>query len=130
MKDEKIKELLSVLDMPEEEQWKWLNDNFPDDDALHFCSGTPVCLVGEQELAFLAFRLRDEVWDTEGWTKAKEIIWLHCRKEAAKAKELFESVDDGDEPLWRRINGWFVNVAKPIHFIIAALIAKELGNGK
>lgn len=73
------------------------------------------CLVnadmrGVESLADMAFRLRDEaVKQNRGndWQKAKVCVWLHL----------------GRTMIWD-------NYAKPIHFIIAALIAKQMAKEK
>ena len=100
----KIDELLSVLGMTEEEQWDWLVDNPESEfwpDAIFY---------GEREryIADLAFRLRDEVIKTNihKYIKAKLIITEYMSK--IKKKTWLYSTE-----------------AQPIHWIIAALIAKE-----
>lgn len=65
-------------------------------------------------LADLAFRLRDEVKGSEGmnaWVKATKKVFEHINPKANSNYYLTAS--------------YFVDNAKPIHWIIAALIAKE-----
>lgn len=106
----KIDELLKVPNMPRQEQWDWLNKKF-DDDTFHLCLGTPICITGEQELADLAFRLRDKVRREKcHYDHAVYVVYNYC-----KLLRRFENVFY-----------WMSYHAQPIHWIIAALIAKEL----
>jgi hypothetical protein len=100
-------ELLSVLDMSEDEQWEWCVKNAKS--------------AGES-LADLAFRLRDEL-EMEQWpalAKAYECVrnkwcndtWQQRHSMGLNKKHISSSLF------------WLFH-AKPIHFIIAALIAKE-----
>lgn len=98
MMTDKIKELLAVLDMPVNKQRKRIAELT----KIHY----------EGTLADLAFRLRDEVTSSsdlwpEIWNEALRLVAAKYRK------------TQKDE--------WFVDKAQPIHWIIAALIAKELG---
>jgi hypothetical protein len=123
------KELLAVLDLPEDEQLEWAAALFFDNDQ--FAAG---CY-----LADLAFRLRDEAVQLEYieieaddlpyglhggsglWTIAKTLT-------AARADDVCEGFIDLCGKFSQReriVDGWFVKWAKPIHYIIAALIAKE-----
>jgi len=114
--DKKIEKLLAVPDMPEGEQGKWLVDNkiigfgafAMGDDAARAC------------LADLAFRLRDEVIKTsdDSLSSGFVSIYVKCADRISNATDCFM---------------WFMFNAQPIHWIIAALIAKELAkenNGK
>jgi hypothetical protein len=106
-KDDKIQELLSVLDMTEDKQWKWivkrddiqkLCDNQLDEDC-HF-------RYKRRVLADLAFRKRDEAVKKYGLK-----YWLLASQRVAdKAFIVYK---------WK----W---CSQPIHWIIAALIAKVL----
>lgn len=71
----------------------------------------------ETSLADLAFRLRDEAVEN------REFMWA-CAKVYNKAWKYKLEPHEVDAPtiaMWV----WFANHAKPIHWIIAALIAKE-----
>ncbi len=113
----KIKELLVVLDMPVEEQWAWITEGkkviefFPDDEIF---IGDP-----QKYLADLAFRLRDEVKAFVGhkfWDEGKCLV----------ANYVANDVEGGG----LAYNQWFIDNSQPIHWIIAALIAKELAKEK
>ena len=93
-----MSELLKVLDMSEDAQISWIRKN----------------VSSGQSLANLAFRLRDET-TMPGLAVACEQVF-HC------AKKFHGKPDVSATPkTWM----WFVCCAKPIHWIIAALIAKE-----
>ena len=94
----KKEELLKVLDMSEDEQWEWCIQN-----TKH---------IGES-LADLAFRLRDEA-------VAKNHADFHNAIYNIMVKV------EGDNK-WATAF-WGECLAKPIHWIIAALIAKEQDN--
>ncbi len=101
----KIKELLAVLDMLEVEQYCWLCDHRPE-------YGYVITAYPENPdmvLADLAFRLRDEVmnFNKGAWYDATEQVWRECHN-------------------YREYRNFWVDRSKPIHWIIAALIAKEL----
>ena len=101
---QKTKELLAVLDLPEGEQWIWVSENYKD----KFWS-----------LADLAFRLRDEAANMR-YSKLVSAM----EKVAMKSAKALTSYD------MEGFNEWFAMVAKPIHWIIAALISKELAKGE
>ena len=107
----KIDELLAVLDMTEEKQWAWLLNRcvefWPDEEVF----------IGSQEkyLADLAFRLRDEV--------AKEDSGVLFGRGLAK---ICFKIYGGNNYNLNEFLSWSTVKAKPIHWIIAALIAKEL----
>lgn len=124
---DKIKELLTVLDLPQSKQRNWLWNKK---------------LIHEVEsLADLAFRLRDEALllqcktakacifpyglnaGSGCWTIAKTVTVGHSEESMENFICLF-----GDNHLEqeRIVDKWCTNRALPIHFIIAALIAKEL----
>lgn len=103
------KKLLKVLDLSEEEQMQWLLDNSITDGSLAV-SQVSSKIVGRWiniELADLAFRLRDEAVgkDWVGWQIGSARVWNVTHKSDYNP-------------------GKFGNRAKPIHWIIAALIAK------
>ncbi len=92
-------ELLKVLDMSEEDQWV-------------FCAQH--CKKPIESLADLAFRLRDEVLN-----KVNGILATH-------ALQVVYFYVSGIPSGWtdKMVLEWFSFSAKPIHWIIAALIAK------
>jgi hypothetical protein len=101
-KDEKIKELLAVLDLPAKEQYF---------KVLELCDESPAdrdC----PSLADLAFRLRDEMLKMEHYApfEARRLVGNYTTK--SHSIEISEY--------------WWACKVKPIHWIIAALIAKEL----
>lgn len=99
-----IDELLAVLDMPENEQNKYCWHNLP--------------RKSWESLADLAFRLRDEMWIEDAFGDALVLIYKKCSDVVANVTDCF---------------AWFVLNAQPIHWIIAALITKQLAkenNGK
>ena len=100
-----MSELLKVLDITKEEQWVWCAKN--------------IKAVGES-LADLAFRLRDEAENKEGlwWSGGLSKVFFYL----AHSPERF---DLSSEDRMRQFQ-WFGTKAKPIHWIIAALIAKEM----
>ncbi len=109
---ERIKELLAVLDMPEEDEQIVRLFDFSvisSEEYDNFEAGRGF------SLADLAFRLRDEA-PTNYLPGA--ICIVH------------EYVDTGVNKMYSHNFGgassWFCFLAQPIHWIIAALIAKEL----
>jgi hypothetical protein len=95
--------LLAVLDMSEDEQKDWLWKRG------YIVNRKTVYATMIPSLADLAFRLRDEVVKQYGWGvwhNAKEIVWNY--KHGHKTYIEFCDV-----------------IAKPIHWIIAALIARK-----
>lgn len=97
-------ELLKVLDMSEQEQAVWTEKPEHGNRQMGEC------------LAYVAFRLRDEAVNmTNNWVPARIEVYKHC---IDTPKELHpETIVDNSDT-------WFISVAKPIHWIIAALIAK------
>ena len=97
---ERIKELLAVLDMPEgsPEQYGWLLSTIREHKA---------CCPAD-----LSFRLRDEVLSSENGMRQWICGMFDVYMKATKNKLLN----------WK----WGYVKAKPIHWIIAALIAKEM----
>lgn len=125
----KIDELLAVLDLTEEEQWKWAtaraNEFWPDEDIFY---GYP-----EKYFADLAFRLRDEVVgrkynigvvpDFRGTNTFPE-----CPDSLFRWYEAQQEIDNHLKT-WRwpgKADAWWHEQSQPIHWIIAALMAKEL----
>ena len=112
--NQKVKELLAVLDLPEEEQIRFL-DKYPN----RSIENEKVLVHGEWRLLktclpTLAFRLRDEVVKT-----------CHYKYDAAIIQVYSVSKKSAESFHW-----WWIRHSQPIHFIIAALIAKELAKEK
>lgn len=93
----KIDKLLAVLDMTKEEQWEWLEKKFG--------------AGGFHSFPTLAFRLRDEaLFFVDGAERLHKHLFPNHTKKSREENAI----------------GWLANFGKPIHFIITALIAKEL----
>jgi len=121
---DKKEELLKVLDMLEDEQLMWLKkhreeygiDNHPSSYPL---KGFP--RAARFFLADLAFRLRDEAVKKDlvgyptGYMECQRVVWIH----------VINPAQYDDIPSGKGSGGWWMYCAKPIHWIIAALIAKE-----
>jgi len=115
-KNNKIQELLAVLDLSEEKQVDWAFNEFGYD--IHFTDykgKLDKCRfpLTDTSLADLAFRLRDEV-DPCFWYAASYNVAIHSgliKDSRCKGFSVF---------------GFYES--KPIHWIIAALIAKELAD--
>lgn len=93
----KIEQLLAVLDMSEDEQHDW-------------CARCPGCRMGNESLADLAFRLRDEVFREFG-----AIRGFH--------DGIYKVQEYLGEDAWATAF-WGECIAKPIHWIVSALIAR------
>ncbi len=99
-----VNELLKVLDMPKDspEQYGWLLSTIREHKA---------CCPAD-----LAFRLRDELVrltpysDRYAWNNVLEKVYQHVKKNR----------EEGTDKA-----GWGLDWSQPIHWIIAALIAKE-----
>lgn len=104
-------DVLELLDMTEEEQEKWVRN-----------AGIIDVFPRVESLADLAFRMRDEIEFKQQhcWTKAIRIIHDEC----------VGIHPDVEKTSWMAIYRWFFNYAQPIHWIVAALKAKELAKGK
>jgi len=107
-----IQDPLTMLDMTEEEQIAFLNRN------LYEYGHNDIGI----SLADLAFRLRDEVVLSNKcqWAWPKVYNAAHHFK-----LEVYE-IDAPTTSMWI----WFATQAEPIHWIIAALIAKQLAKGE
>ena len=94
--------LLAVLDMSEDEQIEWVKANC---DMKSRPLGRHFIMI-QESMDDLAFRLRDEAAgkDWVGWQIGSAYVW--------------EKIGESYNP------GKFGNKAKPIHWIIASLIAK------
>lgn len=102
MMSDKIKELLAVLDMSAQEQVEWVFDNVE----------TGECDIDIDVLADLAFRLRDEVGKIDAVYWEKAVYMVYTRAHIRPYDNVF---------------CWMTEWGRPIDWIIAALIAKELG---
>ena len=103
-------ELLAVLDMSEDEQQIWLIKKEVMVGAVLQCKGGSELPCPSESLADLAFRLRDEV-------VAKSHADFH-----EAIYDIMVKVEGNDN--WATAF-WGECIAKPIHWIIAALIAKD-----
>lgn len=105
-----MNDLLKVLDMSEEEQIEWLIEKGITDGSLARSQVTNKKIVKHWiriELADLAFRFRDEV--------ESKVEFHHC----------FAKVCKHIDPHIMNYAGYALCTAKPIHWIIAALMAKQ-----
>lgn len=122
-----IDNLLSVLHMSEEEQLKFLDGLWEKREIPEECMFKPnmasklvMTPHNRRVLADLAFRKRNEAvkrYGIEGktpWNLATALIWGHCT-----GTEMKYSFDE-----------FWLNIAQPIHLIIAAEIAKRLAGSK
>lgn len=100
-------ELLKVLDLPEEEQWPWL-----------WAEG--IWTKAEESLADLAFRLRDEAY-----SYCNSEVW-----ELAVTKVANRAFGDWLGYDLLNVQGTWICLAQPIHWIIAAVIAKGIADDK
>ena len=113
-----MNDLLKVLDMSEEQQQIWLIKKEVMVGAVLQCKGGGELPCPSESLADLAFRLRDEVIsndlknETGWWCEESYEVFLYVIGEENEQDEV-------------GLDTWFAMYAKPIHWIIAALIAKE-----
>ena len=106
-----IEKLLAVLDMTEEEQTSYLievAENNLDDEWWN------KYFYGHISLADLAFRMRDEANRLKTLKYAQRKVWEKTEYEKAQPFK----------PMNPMV--WWLDFSQPIHWIIAALIAKEL----
>lgn len=136
---DKIKELLAVLDLPKEGLDSWLKTTFQVGIAKnklpHYMS---ICSTSVN-LADLAFRLRDEAVETSSeYGKDFETVAIALQNyvlHPPPSPQLGKTFQDylyavRASSMWVDNSKWWLRRAKPIHWIIAALIAKELTNDK
>lgn len=118
----KTDELLAVLDVPEEEQRKWVN-KYCNKEKIDNTILIPHPELGcedyeiEISLADLAFRLRDET-DRHDWETGLFEIYEYLASKQPKKKMLYT------------FGFWKTAFAQPIHWISAALKAKKLAEDK
>ncbi len=104
-----MNDLLKVLDMSEDEQITWFYRRH--EKELHDIVWiSPVAKFKQYRLANLAFRLRDEVRREKGNYDHAVYIVYNYEKQKRKYENVFY---------------WMAYIAKPIHWVIASLIAKE-----
>ncbi len=106
---DKTRELLAVLGMDSDHQFWTIQKYLSSRDAELYDTQ-------EISLADLAFKLRDEAYMCK---KSRPKLRKCMRIVTEKAYPLFD-----DKSLWET---WWIAKARPIHWIIAALIAKEQG---
>ena len=109
-------ELLKVLDMSEDEQWGWLIYNRAKYGYVLFQD----CLSGNSKrmaIADLAFRLRDEAIMLKEFPFLMARVYNHAHGYKPNKGEIHAPI----MMMWI----WFAGYAKPIHWVIASLIAKE-----
>lgn len=105
--------ILKVLDMNEDEQWEWLEDNgYIDWNKACFCKSYEYTYIFNKKgtLADLAFRLRDEV-DNKLWITGTQAVFTHLLP--GYSNNVYS------------VATYFSDTAKSIYWILAALIAKE-----
>ena len=124
-------ELLKVLDMSEDEQYnwlwkrattfgfdlKWIDFTVPLSNPAYACSVKKDTIM---HLADLAFRLRDEVIAEDD---KSDIDCYWC--EASYEVYLYVIGEKNEMDTKEGLDTWFSMRAKPIHWIIASLIAKN-----
>lgn len=124
----KTEELLAVLDLPKEEQFDWLFKRGIVDDSIARSQVTDKIVPHwcDIELADLAFRLRDEVVAVDGNAVKLNLGMWYVYRRVQYQDHRFDYPPCGTEQ--GLASGWFAYYAKPIHWILASLIAKELSN--
>lgn len=100
----RIEELLAVLGLPEEGQLRWVAQRFPDERWSY---------PNRRVLADLAFRLRDEVANGKAKIAGGDLSAWYA---GLKVVEGYLNETDA----------WLMHRSRPIEWIVAALIAKEL----
>ncbi len=105
-----MNDLLKVLDMSEDEQQIWLIKKEVMVGAVLQCKDGGELPCPSESFADLAFRLRDEVRREKGNYDHAVYIVFNYEKQKKKYENVFY---------------WMAYIAQPIHWIIAALIAKE-----
>lgn len=107
-----VNELLSILDGSEESQMIWLATL----NIIRNSEGEKGQVVLDESLAETAFRLRGTTFLEFNYPKAIQIV--------------HEYVDHGGNRMYNPTLvgalSWFCFLAQPIHWIVAALIAKEM----
>jgi len=125
--------LLAVLDMTEDEQRAWVCGNNLLQKHRTICNDD---LIYDWEhrtesLADLAFRLRDEA-DNVNYERAIHLVEFYERgkKRGWWNKDSLAYWFKYEDALRTTIEEWLIHETKPIHWIIANLIAKDAKDGK
>ena len=113
----KIKELLAVPDLTEEEQWAFLRKYV--DPVYEMGSYCPT--HRKMYLADLAFRLRDEANDDVALLEGQRWVYLAHHYKSEHWDDFKKTTSFAESQCW-----FGYKEAQPIHWIIAALIAKKL----
>jgi len=111
-----IDDILAMLDLGEDKQCSWLRQRGYGVNCSR-CRGATV--DNKESFADLAFRLRDEVIAIDGGVLFGRGLSKICRK----------LYDQKDYTLHEFLS-WSTSTAQPIHWIAAALIAKQLAEKK
>lgn len=106
--NDKIKELLAVLDLSKSQQEEWIIDKF-------YNGVYPLGWTGT--FADLAFRLRDEAVKDNRWIYSEKIhdVCQYVNKPKADNCSCFDAAM------------WLENEGQPVHFIVAAELTKQEG---
>lgn len=121
--NKEITELLAIIDMPEDGQKIWLVC----ENVIQNSEGEKGQVVLEESLADLAFRLRDDFHYALGsvvWDKACWEVWAHEKKR--QGSNILDREHLSLETKLGYCTSWAAFWATPIHWIVIALIAKEL----
>jgi hypothetical protein len=116
---------LKLLDMTEDEQLAKLPYYIQPKPWKHICSGSFTPSSCDPEYAELAFRLRNEATEPMPLVFDKDNNWYRAVKRVVD--KVLE--DDSESDILESL-GWLANFGRPIHWIIAALIAKQLAKEK
>ena len=135
--NKKIEELLNVLSVSEEEQHRFLNTHFTEkyfktDEWPEWYGVCDILVHGDSSeqkatLANLAFKLRDDLHYALGWCAWDRACWevwsrFHAQQGDNIAKREHLSQDTKEE----YCSDWMMFWAEPIHWIIVALVTKEI----
>ena len=107
--NKEIEQLLKVLKLDEADQDRWCEEH------ISAYRNT------DKSLADLAFQMRDEIikGNLTYWQRAMDIVFLEVSEDFWK--------EEHEYTRWTAVLYWFSHVAKPIHFVIAVLIAETGG---
>lgn len=133
----KIEELLNILNLSEEEQYKFLFNYFikiyfKTDEWPYWYGICDILIHGdsserETTLAELAFVLRDKGRSPFGvcaWDRACWEVWRYV--ETQQGSDIFKRKHLSLETREKYCSDWMMLWAEPIHWIIVALITKEI----
>lgn len=121
--NKKIEELLAILDLPEDQQKLHLIA----DGILSTAEDEIGAAYLTESLAKTAFRLRNECHDPFGWCawdRACWEVWKYYHKQ--QNSNIFERTHLSLETREKYCFNWMLFWADPIHWIITALITKEI----